>query len=406
MQPNRIIAGILAVCLVLAPLAQAEPVQQAPAPSSAQQGLDKLLAPIALYPDALLAQVLACATSPQQVTEVNKWLEQNKSLQGTQRQDAATQKGFDASFVALVLFPDVLAMMGKNMEWTEEVGKAFLSDQKNVLASVQRLRAQAQAAGNLKTNEQQTVTTEKQEGQQIIVIQPANPQVIYVPVYNTQTVYVQAPPPPPQQSSSGDAAAAALIGFGVGIIMGAAMADNHYYYGAWGMSWHSSTVIVAGGGWRVPPAARYPYTRPVPVARGGVYAPRTTVNAPQYNNVNINVDRSGNVNNVNRSANVNTARPATTSTASRPAGQPAASQAARPSTTAAPSASTRGHEQPNVNASTASARSGTKSSAFSGYQNGSAERQASERGQRSASASASTKSSGRRTVRKYEERQQ
>ncbi|MBP1624238.1 MAG: hypothetical protein H6Q07_2258, partial [Acidobacteria bacterium] len=196
MHPKRYIASILTVCLLFAPIAQAvQSMPQANAPNSAQQGLDKLLAPIALYPDALLAQVLACATSPQQVTEVNKWLEQNKGLQGSQLQDAATKQGFDASFVALALFPDVLVLMGKNMEWTTEVGKAFLSDQKNVLAAVQRLRAQAQAAGNLKTNEQQTVTTEKKDGTQVIVIQPTNPQIVYVPVYNTQTVYVQAPPP-------------------------------------------------------------------------------------------------------------------------------------------------------------------------------------------------------------------
>jgi hypothetical protein len=116
MHPDRTIAGILTVCLLLAPLAQAmEPMQQAPAANSAQQGLDKLLAPIARYPDALLAQVLACATGPRQVTEVNKWLEQNKGLQGSQLQDAATKQGFDASFVALALFPDVLVLMGKNM---------------------------------------------------------------------------------------------------------------------------------------------------------------------------------------------------------------------------------------------------------------------------------------------------
>ncbi len=401
MNPNRYIAAILTVCLLFAPIAQAvPPLPQTTAPNSAQQGLDKLLAPIALYPDALLAQVLACATSPQQVTEVNKWLEQNKGLQGSQLQDAATKQGFDASFVALALFPDVLVLMGKNMEWTTEVGKAFLSDQKNVLAAVQRLRAQAQAAGNLKTNEQQTVTTEKKEGTQVIIIQPTNPQVVYVPVYNTQTVYVQAPPPPPQQTSSSSTAAAGLIGFGLGILVGAAVADNHYHYGAWGCSWHSSTVIVAGGGWHVPPGGRYAYTRPVPVARGGVYAPRTTVNAPTVNNINVNVDRSNNVNNVNRPANTNTARPTSTSSANaaRSAGQPAASPAARPSTGAAPTASTRGYNQPNANAATASERSGTKSSAFSGYQNGGAEKQASERGQRSASSSgrsASTRSGGR-----------
>jgi hypothetical protein len=117
MHPNRYVAMMLAVCLLFAPLAQAvEPMPQTTAGTAGQQGLDKLLAPVALYPDALLAQLLACATSPQQLTEVNKWLEQNKSLQGTALQDAASQKGFDASFVALVLFPDVLTLMGKNME--------------------------------------------------------------------------------------------------------------------------------------------------------------------------------------------------------------------------------------------------------------------------------------------------
>ena len=409
MHSNRYVALMLSVCLLFAPLAPAvAPMPQTTAGTDAQQGLDKLLAPVALYPDGLLAQVLACATSPQQVTEVNKWLGENKNLQGTQLQDAATQKGFDASFVALVVFPDVLALMGKNMEWTTEVGKAFLSDQKNVLASVQRLRAQAQAAGNLKTTEQQKVTTEKQEGTQVIVIQPANPQIIYVPVYNVQTVYVPAPPPPPQDTS-GDKAAAALIGFGLGIMLGAAIADDHYYgpygYGGWGMSWHSSTVIVAGGGWHVPPGARYPYTRPVPVARGGAYRPPSNVYAPTYNNVNVNVDRSNTVNsarstttNTARPTTASTARPTTTSSTARPAGQPSAAQqqAARPSTGSVSNTASRGYEQPNAGAANASARSGTKSSAFSGYQSGNAERTASQRGKSSATASGRATSTGKR----------
>jgi hypothetical protein len=126
-----------------------------PLPASSQaaplNSLEQLLAPVALYPDALLAQVLTGATSPQQVTEVNTWLQQNKQLQGTALQDAAHQKGFDASFVALVLFPDVLDMLASNIDWTTELGTAFLSDSKGVMDSVQKLRAQAQAAGNLKT---------------------------------------------------------------------------------------------------------------------------------------------------------------------------------------------------------------------------------------------------------------
>jgi len=275
-----------------------------------------------------------------------------------------------------------------------------------VLDSIQRLRAQAQAAGNLKTTEQQTVTTEKQEGQQVIVIQPANPQIVYVPVYNTQTVYVQAPPPPPEDNS-GDKAAAALIGFAVGVALGAAMADDHYYapygYGAWGMSWHSHTVIVAGGAWHVPPGARYPYTRPVPVPRGGAYRPPSNVYAPNYNNININVDRSTNVNSA-RSANVNSARPATASSTARPT---TASSTARPTTassTARPATSSntasRGYAQPNAAATGTSARAGTQSSAFSGYQNGNTTRAASQRGKSSAASSGRSKSTSGSTTRR------
>jgi len=205
---------------------------------------------------------------------VNNWLQQNTQLHGTELQDAANQQGFDASFVALALFPDVLKMMAANIDWTTELGTAFLSDQKSVMDSVQNLRAQAQAVGNLKTTPQQEVNTESKDGQKVIVIQPANPQVVYVPVYNTQTVYTSPPPATPSattsSSSSGDSgktAAAALIGFGLGIAIGASMNNNYYApygYGAWGMGWHTNTVIVTGGAWRVPPYARYPYTRPVP----------------------------------------------------------------------------------------------------------------------------------------------
>jgi hypothetical protein len=272
--------------------------------------MDKLLAPVALYPDALLAQVLACAGSPQQVTEVNKWLQENSQLQGTDLQQAAETAGFDASFVAMVLFPDVLKLLEQNLPWATELGKAFTSDQKAVLDSVQRLRAQAKAAGNLKTTSQQEVKTETQNGQTVIVVQPANPQVIYVPVYNPQVVYT-APPPAP--SNSGSVAAAAVIGFAVGIALGAAMNDHYGYYGwgAWGMHWHSSIVVVHGGVWRAP-VGRYGYARPV-----AGYHPNHNINAPRYNNVNVNVNNN-NINNVNRQ-NVNTGartpRPTTTSSA-------------------------------------------------------------------------------------------
>jgi uncharacterized protein DUF3300 len=343
------ISVVLTFCMLLSSVACKN--QQSTATSGAQpQGpaqelkpLDQLLAPIALYPDGLLAQVLACATSPQQVTEMNNWLQQNKQLQGTDLQDAANQQGFDASFVALALFPDVIKMMATNLDWTTEVGTAFLSDQKAVMDSVQKLRGQAMAVGNLKTTPQQIVTTdftttpqqggttESKGGQQVIVIQPANPQVVYVPVYNTQTVYTSPPPAPTATSSSsssndsGKTAAAALIGFGLGIAIGSSMNNNYYApygYGAWGMGWHTNTVIVTGGAWRVPPYARYPYTRPVPVPYGG-YRPPANVYAPRYSNVNVNV------NNVNANRNVY-------SGGSTPRPQPYSAPATRPTRPATP----------------------------------------------------------------------
>jgi hypothetical protein len=409
---------VLSMSLVLGPegWGVVEAMAQASAPKALtpdQQAMDKLLAPVALYPDALLAQVLACSASPQQVTEVNQWLKQNSQLQGTALQEAVEKAGFDASFIALVLFPDVLALLGQNLEWTTELGKAFTSDQAAVLESTQRLRAQAQAVGNLKTTPEQEVKSETQNGQTVIVVQPANPQVVYVPQYNPQTVYTTPPPAPapsaaPAQDNSDKVIAAALIAFTAGIVLGAAMNNNsygYYGYGAWGMHWHSSVVVVHGGAWRVPPG-RYPYSRPV-----SGYHPNYNVNAPRYNNVNINVNNN-NINNVNRQ-NVNTAgttrtprpttasttaRPTTASTTARPA--TASTNAARPATRAGSTAprsqtagtASRGSAQTAARSpSTAATASpagqmqrGSSTGAFSGYQKGSSAKAASTRGRSSA----------------------
>jgi hypothetical protein len=326
---------------------------------------------------------MACASSPQQVTEVNKWLQQNSKLQGSDLQGAAEKAGFDAGFIALVLFPDVLKMLGQNMDWTTELGKAFTSDQKAVLASVQRLRAQAKAVGNLKTTSQQEVKTETQNGQTVIVVQPANPQIVYVPVYNTQTVYTTPPP------SSGDVAAAAIIGFGLGIALGAAMSNNYGYYGwgAWGMHWHTSVVVVHGGAWRIPPGGRYAYARPV-----SGYRPNVNINAPRNTNININ---NNNVNRQNVNASGRTPRPTTTSAAAMRGNtartQPSASNNVARGRTQSPSAASR-------TASPArQMETGSRTSAFSGYQNGSSERAASARGRSSAGSSRSgSRGGGRR----------
>jgi len=166
--------------------------QQAGRPPSGT--LDQLLAPIALYPDPLLAQMLMSATMPAKITELDGWLKKNDKLKGTPLQDAAVKAGFDPSLVALVLFPQVVAKMAGQIAWTTLLGQAFTADRNAVLDAIQRLRHQAQNVGTLKSTPQQEVATKTTpQGQDVIVIEPANPQVVYVPQYNTEVIYTQAP---------------------------------------------------------------------------------------------------------------------------------------------------------------------------------------------------------------------
>ena len=207
--------------------------------SAAPQGIDALTAPIALYPDALIAQILDASTNPAEVQDFSNWLKQNTSLKGSELQGAASKANFDAAFIALSIFPDVIQMMAQKLDWTKQLGEAFKADAQAVSKSIQRLRQQAQAMGNLKTNEQQQVVTQKaSSGDQVIVIQPANPQVVYVPQYNPQVVYAQPAPPPASHAAGG-----ALIGFTAGIIVGAAVNNNNNYYSG-PYAWHRA----AGGG--------------------------------------------------------------------------------------------------------------------------------------------------------------
>ena len=195
--------------------------------------LDQVLAPIALYPDQLLAQMLISATEPAKITELDKWLKTNAALKGTQLQDAAVKAGFDSSFVALVVFPDVVAKMAEQIAWTKVLGQAFTSDKSAVFASIQGLRAKARNVGSLKSTPQQEVETKKtSSGEEVIVIEPTNPQVVYVPQYNTQVVYTQPPTTTVVVQEDDDdaetAIAAGLIGFTAGIAIGS-MNDNYYY---------------------------------------------------------------------------------------------------------------------------------------------------------------------------------
>jgi len=338
-----------------------------PAAVSAEE-IDRLLAPIALYPDQLLAQILMCAGDPAKVGELNAWMKKNTTLKGTGLQDAAVKAGFEPSFVALVLFPDIVNMMAVQLDWTTKLGQAFAADRAPVFAGIQRLRAQAQKAGNLKDTPQQEVETKQTAaGEQVIVIEPSNPQVVYVPQYNPTTVYVE------QSNSGANAAAAAVIGFTAGIAIGAAM-DNDYYYGPYG--W--------GGGGRA-----YMYND----AWNDYYDHREDAREDW-------IDHREDLSEERTDRRENTSEQRTDRVESRQENRPETTQAQkdqartaaqdRRSTTSTQGASTQATQKTSsgnyqsrgrsTSTATAAERSGTKSDAFSGYSSGSSTRAASSRG--------------------------
>ena len=225
------------------------------------QQLDQLLAPVALYPDSLLAQITTASTNPQEILDVANWLQQDPGLKGTALTDAAEKRGFDPAFIALTNFPQVLDMMAQHIDDYAAIGQAFLADQGAVTASIQRLRAQAYAAGSLRSNSQQQVEVQQAAAQTIYVIQPANPQVVYVPQYNPTVVYV-AP-------STNAVVATSLIAFGAGIAIGALLVDNRPWgWGGWGWTWTSHRVYynhVVWVRWGNPYRPPHVWYRPRPV---------------------------------------------------------------------------------------------------------------------------------------------
>ncbi|MGA8311091.1 MAG: DUF3300 domain-containing protein, partial [Terriglobales bacterium] len=225
------------------------------------QELDQLLAPIALYPDSLLAQITTASTNPQEILDVDNWLRDNQGLTGTALTDAAQQQGFDPAFIALVNFPQVLEMMAQHIDDYAAIGQAFSADQEAVSSSIQRLRDQAYAAGSLRSTAQQQVLVQQPAGQTIYVIQPANPQVVYVPQYDPTVVYV-AP-------STNAVVVASLISFGVGIGIAALLVDNRPWgWGGWGWNWGSRRVYynhVVWGGWGNPYRPPRIWYRPRPI---------------------------------------------------------------------------------------------------------------------------------------------
>ena len=181
---------VLVLLLSVSVLFAQETVPLAPAPMQAkpvftQQQLDQMLAPVALYPDSLLSQILMASTYPLEIVEAARWSKANPNLKGDDAVKAAEQNGWDPSVTSLVAFPQVLTMMDSNLSWTERLGDAFLAQQPQVMETVQNLRQRAYAAGNLRSNDQVRVD---QQGQ-TIVIEPPNPQVVYVPYYDPRVVY-------------------------------------------------------------------------------------------------------------------------------------------------------------------------------------------------------------------------
>jgi hypothetical protein len=224
-----------------------------------QEELDQLLAPIALYPDSLLAQIFMASTYPLEVVQAGKWAKENQSLEGDALAAALEKESWDPSVKSLVNFPQVLDLMNEKLDWTQKLGDAFLAQQKEVMDTVQTLRKKAEEQGNLKSSEEQKVIVEKET----IIIESANPQVIYVPTYNPTVIYGPwwyPAYPPYYYYPPGYVAGAALFTFGVGIAIGA----------AWGYAW-------GGCNWR-----------------GG----NVNIDINRNTNINRNIDRSKHQNKV------------------------------------------------------------------------------------------------------------
>jgi hypothetical protein len=244
--------------------------------------LEELVAPIALYPDPLVGQILAASVNAQEVLDAGNWLLDHKDLKGDAL-DAATEKlGLGPAMRALCHFPDVVDMMCQQLDWTKQLGAAFTSDQKSVLDAIQRLRTAALNVGNLKSSKEQKVEQTVQEGQPVVTVQPADPKVVYVPQYDPQVVYVQAPATTAtteehhEENNDGSALAGALVGFGIGMLVGSTM--NSYCYPAWGYG-----SVYYGPRPFYPPAYGYhPYY-------GGGF---NHVNHYSNRNVNVNVNNN------------------------------------------------------------------------------------------------------------------
>jgi hypothetical protein len=205
------------------------------APLSADQ-LDALVAPIALYPDPLLAQCLAASTYPLDIVDAQQWLARNSNLKGDELADSVENQNWDPSVQALVQVPEALKRMSEDIKWTTELGDAFLAQQNEVMQAVQRLRAKARDAGKLESSEQMNVESTTSEGEDVVAIEPTDPEVVYVPAYSPSAIwgpmYYPYPPIyyPPYYGG-------AWLGFGLGIAIGIGISNG------WACHWGSNNTI-------------------------------------------------------------------------------------------------------------------------------------------------------------------
>jgi hypothetical protein len=315
-----VIAGLL-LALSPSPVLNAQSESSAPAATSdnptgaadhSAEELQSLVAPIALYPDSLVAQILTGATFPDQVAVADYWVQQNKSLTGSALMHAVDAQTWDPSVKALTQFPSVLDNMAKNLAWTSSLGEAYHNQQSELMSAIQTLRAQAKAKGTLTSSTQIKVV---QQSPQVIVIQPTDPQIVYVPQYNPAVIYGYPYVVPGYVApvyTGGQVAAAGLMGFATGIAVGGMIHGGccSWGYSSWNCGWHGTAVVYRGGAYYGNSAWHGGYYN------GGYhksYGYGNAYNHGSYNNYNrntVNRNVSGNTVNVNRSQNLSQDRPA------------------------------------------------------------------------------------------------
>jgi len=255
MKQRRAIAGILALGVLWASRSVVLAADAVPVPAAAEpvkfslDQIDQMVAPVALYPDALLMQILIASTYPLEVVEADRWRRRNASLKDDALDKALEKEDWDPSVEGLTHFPDLLKRMSDNLDWTKDLGDAFLDQKDDVFNAVQTMRRKAQEAGNLQTTKEQVITKEVVNNKETIVIQQASPEVVYVPTY-PPTVYgpTYAAPayyPTAYGYTGGQMATASLLSFGLGVGVGALISDgcdwggndvhvNNNYYGGGG----------------------------------------------------------------------------------------------------------------------------------------------------------------------------